>query len=395
MTTPAPRLRPRVALLAAFPFPLAQGSQIFVAEQAAALAAAGADVTLFCYGGGEGGTAAQGHAPENVSIVRAPLWLSSTPLRAGPSARKPLADTALLATWVRAAAEWRPAAVMAHNAEAALVAIATRLRTRVPVIYVAHTLLRHELSAYGPPWLASLADAVGAALDAGIARGADAAIALSAEAATALRRHARGPVFLLPPGLDPAAPPADAAIAAVCAAHGVTRERYALYAGNLDGYQDLDLLAEAARRLPHVPCLVATHDPRRSAPPPLRTVRVSSAGETRALTYGCAVAILARRRPGGFPVKLLNYMEAARPIVAYARIAEGLEHGVSAELLSDGAGPAELAHAVERVLADPVRAAALGRAARARLDGQHAWPRIAEETLSLITALNERRESRA
>ena len=349
-------MRPRVALLGAFPFPLAQGSQIFAAEQAAALAAAGADVTLFCYGGSERGETAQALVPESVS------------------------ESSL--------------AVLAHNAEAALMALATRPRTRIPVIYVAHTLLRHELSAYGPPWLAGLADAAGAVLDAGIARGVDASIALTAEAATVLRRHARGPVFLLPPGLDPAPPPAEATITAACGAHGVVRGRFALYAGNLDGYQDLDLLAAAARRLPHVPWLVATHDPRRSAPAPLSTVRVTSSADTRALTYGCAVAVLARRRPGGFPVKLLNYMEAARPIVAYVRVAEGLEPGVSAELLSDGAGPAELAHAVERVLADPTRAAALGRAARARLDAHHAWPRIARETLSLIAALSERRDHR-
>ncbi len=394
MSAPSPSTRPRVALLAAFPFPLAQGSQVFAADQARALAAAGAEVTLFCYGRGDGSAAMEPSGPEGVAIVRAPLRLSRAPLRAGPSLRKPLADAALLATWLRAAVPLRPQAVLAHNAEAALVALAARPRTRVPVIYVAHTLLRHELSAYGPPWLAGPADAAGALLDAGLARGADAAIAVSAEAATALRRYARGPVFLLPPGLDPAPPPPDAAIDAVCAAHGVAREGYALYAGNLDGYQDLDLLAAAARRLPRLPWLAATHDHARSAPAPLRTVRVASAGEARALTFGCAVAVLARRRPGGFPVKLLNYMEAARPIVAYGRTADGLHHGVSAELLGDGAGPAELARAVERVLADPVRARALGRAARARLEAHHAWPRIARETLSLVAALHARESAR-
>ena len=79
----------RLAVVAAFPFPLAQGSQIFVAEQVRALAAAGARVTLFCYGSGEG------EPPEGLEIVRVPRRLSPRSLRAGPGLGKPLADAAL------------------------------------------------------------------------------------------------------------------------------------------------------------------------------------------------------------------------------------------------------------------------------------------------------------
>ena len=56
----------RLALVGAFAFPLPQGSQLFVRDQAQALAAAGADVTLFCYGHGSG------EEPPGLRIVRIP-----------------------------------------------------------------------------------------------------------------------------------------------------------------------------------------------------------------------------------------------------------------------------------------------------------------------------------
>ena len=124
----------RIALLAAFPFPLPQGSQVFVGQQARALGEAGHDVTLLCYGRGEGECA-------DVSVERIPRWLSPTPLRAGPSLGKPLADTALVAAYI-AAHRRRPFDIaLAHTGEAAVAGVMARRATGVPVVYVAHTLL--------------------------------------------------------------------------------------------------------------------------------------------------------------------------------------------------------------------------------------------------------------
>jgi glycosyltransferase involved in cell wall biosynthesis len=159
--------------------------------------------------------------------------------------------------------------------------------------------------------------------------------------------------------------------------------RFALYAGNLDRYQDLADLELAARALPGVPLLVATH-----APPPrrqgaLRFLRLADAEEARALTHAAAVALLPRRSPGGFPVKCLNYMEAARPIVARRGVADGLEHGESAWLLEPEAGPEAFAEAIRALLADPALAARLGAGARAVLEARHVWPELARRTLAL------------
>jgi glycosyltransferase involved in cell wall biosynthesis len=191
---------------------------------------------------------------------------------------------------------------------------------------------------------------------------------------------------VIPPGRDAAIAPAPAEIARTCAGFGLEPGRFVLYSGNLDAYQELADLAEAARRLAPLPVVVATHAERGAAPAPLRVLRLARQ-KPAALTFGAAVAVLPRRIPGGFPIKLLNYMEAGRAIVAHAPVADVLEHGDSAWLLAPGATPADLAAAIGALARDPARAGRLGRGARAALETRFAWPPLARRTLALCEAL--------
>lgn len=359
----------RLALLGAFPFPSPQGSQVYVGEQARALRAAGA--TCSC-----------------LSYASLPPGLAPRSGRSGPSPGKPLADAALLAAFVRACRRQRFDAVLAHNAEAAVVAILGRPLTRVPVVYVAHTILRYELSAYGPAAVAPALDRVGHALDGWIARRADGILALSEDARRLLVPAARCEIAVVPPGLELRPDPDAALQGRVCQAAGVTAGGFALYAGNLDRYQDLELLDAAAARLGPggPPVVVATHDARDGAArlPHLRIVELGAFDDIRALQFAAGSLVLARRRPGGFPIKLLNYLEAGRPVVAFARIAPGLVDGVHGCLLPEGAGAGRLAESLRELAADPERADALGRAARQRLLDHHCWPRLAHSTLTFV-----------
>ncbi|UCE84889.1 MAG: glycosyltransferase family 4 protein [Deltaproteobacteria bacterium] len=379
----------RIAVLGAFPFPVPQGSQVYAAEQARALLRAGALPTLICYGRG------RGPDPADLDVLRASRALSPRRLRAGPSPLKPFADLSLLAALVRAHRRRRFDVVIAHNAEAALVALAARARLRLPVVYAAHTLLARELPSYAPRSVAGPLSRIGAALDARLARRADAVLALSAAGAAALEPHARGRVAVIPPGLEPAPAPSADAIAQTCERHRLVVGGYAVYAGNLDGYQNLETLARAAARLTDVTVVVATHA--RAAVPlaPLRVLRVRDLAEMRALVHGAGVAVLARRIAGGFPIKLLNYMEAGRAIVAYASVADTLEHDRSAWLLPDAADDAAMARAIETLARDPHRAARLGEGARAVLASQHAWPALAARTLRLVEHARAPRSARA
>jgi 1,2-diacylglycerol 3-alpha-glucosyltransferase len=370
----------RLALVGAFPFPAPQGSQRYAAGQARALAAAGCRVTLFCYGRGDGRAAA------DLSLVRAPAWLSQRRLGAGPHPAKPATDAALAAALLRAHRRHPFDACLAHNAEAALLALAVRAVGGPPVVYVAHTLWREELETYAPAALAPLARAVGAGLDALLARRADAVLALSRAGAEVLGARARGPLAHLPPGLAQRPAPAAAEVARAARRAGVTPGAYAVYAGNLDRYQDLPLLDAAAARAPGLPCLVATHAAHDPALAHLRRVVVTGPQEARALVFGARLAVLPRRRAGGFPMKLLDYLEAARPVVAYARVADTLVHGESGWLLQPGAGAEAMAGAMQSLAADEALAARLAAGAQHVLAARHAWPPLAAATLELARA---------
>ncbi len=367
----------RLAVVAAFPFPVPQGSQVFVHEQVRALARAGAEPLLLCHGSGS-------PPPEDIACLRVPAALSPRRTRAGPSAAKLVADPALAALLVRTHRRQAFDALLAHNAEAALVALALRPVLRRPVLYVVHTLWGEELECYLPVRFAGAATTVGSRLDRALAARADGVLVLGQAAALRLAPVARGPLRVIPPGLEPAAPPGPADRERACARAGVRQGAFALYAGNLDRYQDLDALEGAAQGVPELPLLVATHEPAPQRRGALRFVRVADADEARALAFAAAVAVLPRRRPGGFPIKLLNYMEAARPIVAHRGVAEGLEHAVSAWLLAPDAGPGALASALRTLASDPALAARLGAGARAVLVERHAWPALAQRTLSLV-----------
>jgi len=402
----------RLALIGAFPYPLPQGSQVFFESQARALGRAGARCTLFTYGRGEG------RPPKDLRVEQTPMLAAPRRMRSGPSLAKPLADAALLATWLRAARRRHFDAVLAHNAEAAAIALAARGTTSVPVVYVAHTLLGDELSAYLPEaltrWPASplarllpeaplarasdATDALGARIDEVLTRAADGLVVLGQRARARLEPYTVAPLAVIPPGLDPAPAPEPDVIMQACHRHGLDPGRFHLYAGNLDGYQELDLLDAAAQRLgaeaPRV--VVASHDaealPQAALRwPALRCIAVRDFDETRALTQAAMSLLLARRRVGGFPVKLLNYMEAGRPIVAHASVAEGLVGGESACLLPDGADADDWAGALQRIEADAELAQRLGRGARRHLELAHAWPELARRTLELVTRVVAKR----
>jgi glycosyltransferase involved in cell wall biosynthesis len=348
----------RLALLGAFAFPAAYGSQRYAAEQAEALRAAGAAVEFLHYGAV--GARLRGFDPAKLAADRA------------------LRD-ALLAAHRRAPLD----AVLAHNAEAALVARAARRRGGPAVVYVAHTLWAEEAETWLPLPGLRLA---GAALDRALARAADGVLALSPAAERALAPHARGPLARIPPGHTPEPAPAAADVAAACAQHGLAPEGYAVYAGNLDRYQDLGVLDAAAAADPGLPLVVATHEAARPRFRRLRVVRVGGVAEARCLVHGAAVALLPRRHAGGFPIKTLQYMAAGRAIVLREGLAGALVHGESACCLPGGASPADFAAAIRALAGDAALRAKLGAGARAALAAQHAWPALAERTLALVRA---------
>lgn len=375
-------MTPRIALVGAFPFPLSQGSQRFLSDQARALQAAGARVTVFTYGVGDG------HAPDDIELRRTPRWTNPRRLSSGLAVRKPLADLALTRLVLRSHRERAFDALLAHNAEAALAGFAARMRGGPPVVYVAHTLWQQELASHLPPGaLAPAWPRLGAALDRFCARHSAAVLALTEAARVALSPHARGPIVVVPPGWRPEAEPSIEAVQRACARKGLEPGRYVVYAGNLDRYQGLELLDAAAAAVPELRCIAVTHARRPGRFRALETVHVASPQDARALVFGAGCVAIPRRALGGFPLKLIDAMEARRAIVGHTGLLGSLLHDESAWCLPPGAGAAQWAASLAALQRDNALRQRLGAGARTVLEGEHAWPKLADRTLQLISSL--------
>ena len=426
----------RLLLVGAFAYPHTQGSQVYFQEQAIALRAAGVDVELLTYGDAtptpDPADPERWRALDGFSHTAIPRWAAPTTRRSGPNRAKLLADLSLISRLrrlVAAGADYD--AILCHNAEAALAALHGLPRQHPPIVYCAHTLLEQELPTYGVPSLTRARSAgasrfsrsalalLGGSIDRLIARRADAWIALTRTAERVLRSASSAPGRRISPPLpDPMTRAGRDGEEPLVRQLGLEPGRFFLYSGNLDPYQDLEVLAQVAelRRTrptgssscgePPLSIVVATHD-ERVAPgsgseptagrrPPalagaaLRIVRVRQGQEMRALFATARATIVPRRALGGFPIKLVNSLAAGTPVVAY--------HGPEWELIDghdslicDPDRPVDsLLHALERLEAEPGLARQLGAGARASYCERHRPETVAAETLDLIRSLAER-----
>jgi glycosyltransferase involved in cell wall biosynthesis len=416
----------RLLLIGAFPYPLAQGSQVYLQEQAQALRAAGDEITLLTYGQRRAPAASEpstteapattGRALDGLEHRTAPLWTVPRRTASGPGWGKPLADLGLAMTLRDALASKSGAArydaVLTHNAEACVIALGVRQIVRqaraIPIVYCAHTLLGAELPTYlnprykrinrnssrvpGALW-GRLWARLGEGADRWLARHADAWIALTHSTERVMRRHSIAPGELIrPPMVDPETESSGWEPELPLASGALEPGSYFLYSGNLDSYQDLALLRATAERLAatgdSLRIVVATHDTRarrRAAlGPGIEIRRVESAAEAQALLAGARASLLTRRTVGGFPIKLVNSLALGIPPIALRAREWGLEHGRNAWIgsLQDPVG--SLCKGIRLLSRDDELARRLSRGARALYLAEHDPQTVAERTHGLL-----------
>lgn len=385
----------RVLQVAAFPFPSPQGSQVYVAGMARALARRGHEVTLACYAHGVG------EVDPALRLLRAPPWPGYDNLRAGPDRVKPLLDLALSARlWRRRRAE-RWDVVHAHNVEAPLVAWPAARALGAPLVYNAHTLLGVELPLYLHGAAARRAGAaLGAGVDWALPRLVDAAVVLSEEAAAAMRAGGCPEVALIPPGVDAAdldgADPARAR-----ARWGLDEGPWVAYAGNPDVYQDLPVLVRAvaalhARGIPDAPGLLmisASPMPAleaMAAPIPAarrRFIQASAWPDVRDLLASAQLAASPRGDCPGFPIKLLNTLGLGLPTVC----APGSARDIAGVVVAPHERFGEV---ILTLCRDRARREALGRAAAADVRARFTWESAAIRLEALYERLRSTRRAR-
>jgi glycosyltransferase involved in cell wall biosynthesis len=361
--------RLHIVQTAAFPFPTRQGSQVYVAGMASALARRGHRVTVACYGFGDG------EVDPGIDLRTVPVPQDYRNFRAGPDWMKPFLDVRL----ARLLCELAPEAdiLHAHNYEAPLAAYVARRLHGTPVVYNNHNTMGEELHRYFQhPALRGAARLAGVGMDHSIPRHADACVAISEAAKPLLEGLGCRNVHHVPPGIDPEE------------FQGASRERgraaanlddrvWVVYAGNPDAYQDLELLVDAVLRDNALGLLLVSASPleawkQRAAALPVarkRFVQTNSWAETRDLIVAADIAALPRAACSGYPIKLMNYLGLGLPTVCAEGSSRPLEGIVT---VPNGDVPAF--HMALRTLAEErPRRMALGQRAAAFVQTHCSW----------------------
>jgi glycosyltransferase involved in cell wall biosynthesis len=282
------------------------------------------------------GLAARGH---DVYVVSYGGWLQNRP--GFHPARVPL-DVALGGALWRLVRRHAIDVVHAHNYEAGLVAMVVGWVTGVPFVFHGHSAMAEEMPLYvRRAGAARTMRRLGRLLDTTVPRAAAACLAVTDELARRLRAHGATRVESLPPvlAMTDRPPPAEG---------GEVRRPTVCYAGNLDAYQNLEMLLSAffqvRVRVPDAQLVLVCHpDAVRAAevlarpglPPAVEIVHAASYEEVSAWLGRAHVLVLPRSESTGFPMKLLNYMAAGKAIVVAAGSAKGLRDGESARVVAD------------------------------------------------------------
>ena len=414
----------RLLLVGAFPYPHHQGSQVYFQEQAIALRQAGADVELLTYAsqGPVGDDLDRWRALDGFLHHKAPAWTAPSGLRSGPSLGKPLADLGLayavnaaIASSIASNASYD--CVMTHNIEASFVSALcrmTRSSAGPPVVYCIHTMMENELSSYSK-WLKKkgitpgrpfsdrmssrvkrVVDNLGGRLDRFAARSSDGWIALTHSSERVMKSASFSPGELIVPPIPDLRHrffPIDAED--TCLRHKLVPNKYILYSGNLDAYQEIDQLKAAAQALEHrrtepvqLPIVIASHDPDvlalKDHAAGLEVRHVETDHEMQGLISVARATITMRRAEGGFPIKLANSLAwGTAPIVFHGR-EWGLSHHQDAWVADPERPEESLAEAISCLSLDTSLARQLGIGARRRFEKAHAPRVVAARTLALI-----------
>ena len=364
----------RIAIVAACPYPVPQGSQVLLRTTAQAVQRRGHDVHLVVYGYGVGeddGTLPV-HRCRSIPGMRRTL--------AGPSWGKPLADVALAATLRRVVREQSIDVVHAHNYEGLIAALAVRKRL---IVYHAHNAMADEL-----PHFLRGSRIAGRWLDTTFPRRAGRIIALHDRLADYLVQCGCNPsrVSVIPPCVD--ADQFEIGEVSDCIPP-------VLYTGNLDAYQNLPLLLRAVARvrsvIPQVTLRIGSADS--TVIPEAEMIPIPDFDTLRKALREDVVFVSPRVSWSGYPIKLLNAMAAAKPIVACASASPCLVHEQNGLIVPDN-DECAMAEAIIRLLRDPELRARLGRNARqtaeTRFDAGTLAERIEEVYRAALTSGDSR-----
>lgn len=363
---------------------------------AEALAERGHEVHVATYHLGSGPVSPRVH----VHRIRDVSWYRR--LAPGPTyAKLAVIDPILTKTVRRLIRQHRFDVIHGHHYEGLLVSAVARSGSGVPLVYDAHTLLMSELPFYPLGLPHGLKRTIGTWMDGWMPKLADHTVCVTQTIRDKLVADAAFDptrVSVISNGVeyehfDPAAQPGPAQ----------GGPRTLIFTGNLAEYQGIDLMLRAfALALPRVPDARLRIASESSFEPYERLARELDVldhidlidsptfQQLPELLAASHVAVNPRVDCDGIPVKLLNYMASARPVVSFASSAPGVEHARTGWLVESGNVPA-LADGMVILLEDTGLARRLGQAARQYVRDNCRWQVVAERCELLYRTLLEAR----
>jgi len=392
--------RYRIAMVAACPFPTSQGSQVFIRQLAESLAGHGHKVSIVTYHFGEEGLTAP------LDIHRIPRLVPYKKLTAGPAWKKPLLDVLLTGKLFQIVKKHNIEIIHAHNYEAALSGAVVGFCTGIPVLFHAHGVMEDELHTYFRGRFSRFAARhVGTLLDIIASRWTDSIIALNPEGESFFvsKGIARGTVTHIPPGIS-YQEASDMADKNVCKAHGIDSGPMVLYTGNIDGYQNLELLFESfVLVLEHIPdarLVLLTHGKTDSfaglcsnlgIDRSVYLITIDSFTQVQHFLARALVAVMPRTSWSGFPIKLLNYMASGTPVVACEGSSQCIEHGRDGLIVKNNDREA-FARSIISLIQDPCLGKKLGQKAREKVRMNYAWDCIIPKIEKMYDAVSRKKQ---
>lgn len=334
-----------LAMIAACPFPTRQGTQVTIKHLAHALAERGHDVHLCTYGYGEY------EEPEVPHLIHHRTKKIDAGFRSGPHPLRPAADAALGFTAGRVAKAHACDLLHVHNVEGLAIGAMLKLQSGKPLVYHAHNTMELELPTYYRNAVAqSFFGILGRVIDHSMPRVADAVIVFDERQRVIHQEFGIAPecIHVVPPGLDLSEMLEPDAALVMQWERKLGAGKWLLYAGNPDRYQNLELLAEALRRIsrrdPDFKLLVLTHH----SPEDfsvfdseirelIRFESFDSTGDLAAAHRAAQLAVCPRALHTGFPIKVINYLAAGLPVVGLKSSLEAVLPELGAALVDNEA----------------------------------------------------------
>lgn len=387
-----------IAVVAACPFPVNYGSPAAIRELSATLCEMGYDMHIVTYPHGE-----------DLSVGKAQLHRVAPnhqyrPASAGPSGEKLYFDFLLLGELCKTVWQQKADLIHAHNYEGVLAGIFGKLVTGKPLVYQSVSLMTDELASYRFIRPAFIARWIGEFLDWFVPLWPDHIIAVTPELYDDLARRGvpKRKLSMIPSGTDPSLfdHPDPDRFRQQC---NLGSAPVVMYTGITNTFQRVDYLLRAfslvIKKEPSAILMIVSPletDPdlpeHRALAQELKItenvifVAPHTLAELPDYLAMATVTVAPRPQCPGHPIKLLNYMISAKPIVCFAGGAKGLTHMQDALVVPDHDWEA-MGEAILTFLADPELAQRLGANARENALNNFDWRSISKKVAAVYESL--------